>query len=83
MRRTLRRVGRSLVMTVPRAFVEQNGLHAGSEVTLHLAGEQMTVRVPVKRRYKLTDLLAEMPDGPVPRLEGWDEMPSVGLERLP
>jgi hypothetical protein len=30
-------------------------------------------------RYKLTDLMAEMPQG-LPRVEGWDEMHSVGLE---
>ncbi len=30
-------------------------------------------------RYKLANLMAEMPQG-LPRVEGWDEMPSVGLE---
>lgn len=29
--------------------------------------------------YELADLMAEMPRG-LPRVEGWDEMPSVGLE---
>jgi len=27
----------------------------------------------------LADLMAEMPDG-LPRVEGWDDMPTVGLE---
>jgi antitoxin ChpS len=39
----------------------------------------MTVEAPTKPRYKLADLMAEMPQG-LPSVEGWDEMPSVGLE---
>lgn len=76
---TLRRAGGSLVMTVPKAFIEQNGLNDGSQVELHLSGKKMTVEAPTRPRYKLVDLMAEMPDG-LPRVEGWDEMPSVGLE---
>ena len=79
MLQSLRRAGGSLVMTVPSAFVEQNALFNGSQVELHLAGETMTIRAPTKPRYKLADLMAEMPDG-LPRVEGWEEMPTVGLE---
>lgn len=39
----------------------------------------MIVEVLIHPRYKLADLMAEMPEG-LPRVEGWDEMPSVGLE---
>lgn len=79
MRQTLRKAGGSLVMTVPRAFVDQNGLGEGSQVELRLAGRKLTVEAPTRPRYKLADLLAEMPQD-LPRVEGWDEMPSVGLE---
>jgi len=79
MLQTLRKAGGSLVMTVPRVFVEQNGLNDGSQVELHLSGKKMTVEVPSKPRYKLAQLMAEMPEG-LPRVEGWDEMPSAGLE---
>jgi antitoxin ChpS len=80
MLQTLRRAGDSLVMTVPKAFVVQNGLGEGSQVELHLLGKKMTVEAPTRpRRYKLADLMAEMPQGQ-PRVEGWDEMHSVGLE---
>ena len=79
MLQTLRKAGGSLVMTVPKAFVDQNGLSEGSQVELHLVGKRMTVEAPTKRRYKLADLMAEMPQG-LPSVEGWDEMPSVGLE---
>jgi len=48
-------------------------------VELHLLGNKMTVEAPTRPRYKLADLMAEMPQG-LPRVEGWDEMPSLGLE---
>ena len=76
---TLRKAGGSLVMTVPKVFIEQNGLSEGSRVELHFQGKKMTVEAPIRPRYKLTDLMAEMPEG-LPRAEGWEEMPSVGLE---
>lgn len=79
MLQTLRKAGGSLVMTVPKAFVEQNGLGEGSQVELHLSGRKMTVEAATRPRRKLADLMAEMPDG-LPRVEGWDDMPSVGLE---
>ncbi|MDP2788073.1 MAG: AbrB/MazE/SpoVT family DNA-binding domain-containing protein [Pseudomonadota bacterium] len=79
MLQTLRKAGGSLVMTVPKAFIDQNCLSEGSQVELHLLGKRMSVEAPTRPRYKLADLMAEMPDG-LPRVEGWDEMSSVGLE---
>lgn len=79
MLQSLRRAGGSLVMTVPKAFIEQNDLSDGSQVELRLTGNTMTVEAPSRPRYKLADLMAEMPDG-LPRVEGWEEMPAVGLE---
>jgi len=81
MLQTLRRAGGSLVMTVPKAFIEQNQLQEGSQVDLLLEGARMTVSASRKRRYKLEDLLAEMP-GELPRVEGWDAMRRVGKEVL-
>ena len=78
MLQTLRRAGGSLVMTVPKAFIEQNHLQDGSQVDLLLEGARMTVSA-LKRRYRLEDLLAEMP-GKLPRVEGWDDMRPVGKE---
>lgn len=79
MLQSLRRAGGSLVMTIPKAFIEQNGLLDGSQVELNLAGKTMTVEATPKLRYKLADLMAEMPDG-LPRVDGWEETPDVGLE---
>ena len=79
MLQTLRKAGGSLVMTVPKAFIDQNGLGEGSQVELYLLGKRMTVEAPTRPRYKLADLMTEMPEG-LPRVEGWDELASVGLE---
>lgn len=76
---TLRRAGDSLVMTVPKAFVEQNGLREGSQVELHFAGRRLTLEALRRRRYTSVGLLAEMPEG-LPPVEGWDEMSPVGRE---
>lgn len=80
MLQTLRKAGGSLVMTVPKAFIDQNSLGDGSKVELQLEGSKMTVEAKNRPRYKLDDLMAEMPDG-LPRVEGWDTMPAVGLEK--
>lgn len=80
MLQTLRRVGDSLVVTVPKDFIEQYHLKEGSQVELSLEEHRMTIAMPTRRRYKLEDLLAEIPAGKLPKVEGWDEMPPVGKE---
>ncbi|MDR3212970.1 MAG: AbrB/MazE/SpoVT family DNA-binding domain-containing protein [Azoarcus sp.] len=80
MLQALRRSGGSLVMTIPKSFIEQNGLSDGSKVALRLSGSTLTVEATQRPRYNLTDLMAEMPEG-YPRLEDWENMPAVGLER--
>jgi antitoxin ChpS len=81
MQQTLRRAGGSLVMTVPKAFIEQNQLKEGSQVELFVEGDQMKITAPRKPQYDLKTLLDEMPDG-LPMVEGWDAMPAVGKEAL-
>lgn len=80
MRQTLRREGDAIVMTVPEVFIEQNQLHEGSSVELSMTGQQLTVTVGARNRYKLDVLLAEMPEEKLPSAPGWDEMESVGTE---
>ena len=80
MLQTLRKAGGSLVMTIPKTFIEQNGLSDGSKVELRLSGKKLMVEAPAKPRYKLADLMAEMP-ARLPKVKGWDEMPSVGREQ--
>lgn len=68
-----------MIMTVPKAFIDQNGLSDGSQVELHLVGNTMTVEAPTKPRFRLSELMAEMPEG-LPMVEGWDDTPAAGLE---
>jgi antitoxin ChpS len=81
MQSTLRRSGGSLVMTVPKAFIDQNHLQDGSKVELMVEGERLTIQVNRKSKYDLKALLAEMPKA-FPRVSGWDETASVGEELL-
>lgn len=83
MLQSLRRAGGSLVMTVPKAFIEQNNLHEGSKVNLHLAGEQLTITAPSpnRKQYKIADLMAEMSHD-LPRVSGWDDLQAVGKEAI-
>lgn len=37
---------------------------------------------PERPRYRLADLMEGIPDEPLPRLQDWEDAPSVGLERL-
>lgn len=78
MLQTLRRVGDSLVVTVPKDLIEQYHLKEGSQVELSLEGHRMTIAMPTRRHYILEDLLAEMHAGSLPKIEGWDETPPVG-----
>lgn len=71
MLQTLRRVGDSLVVSVPKAFVEQNRLYNGSQVELSLDGCCVKIEAPNKRRYKLEELLTEMSEDKLPEVEGW------------
>ncbi len=81
MLQTLRRAGGSLVMTVPKTFIEQNQLQEGSQVDLCISGAQMTVSAPRRLHYKLEDLMREMP-AQFPLVEEWDAMQPVGKEIL-
>lgn len=80
MMQSLRRSGGSLVMTIPKAFIEQNHLNDGSSVELVLSGNKLTIEAKQKPKYQLADLMAEMPSD-LPMLEGWDNSQAIGLER--
>jgi antitoxin ChpS len=89
MQLTLRRAGGSLVMTVPKAYIDQNHLHEGSKVDLMVEGERLTIQVARKPKYDLKTLLAEMPtqllaEMPTqfPVVAGWDTLTPVGEELL-
>lgn len=79
---SLQRNGDQWFVVVPDEFVQQHELREGDPVHLLAHGQPETLITKEKpaRKYSLDELLAEMPKE-VPLVEGWDEMPSVGLER--
>jgi antitoxin ChpS len=70
MQSTLRRSGGSLMMTLPKAFTDQNHLQDSSKVELIVDGERLTIYATHKPKYDLKILLAEMPKV-LPRVPGW------------
>ena len=75
----LRRSGGSLVMTVPKAYVDKNQLQDGSTVDLTLDGDRLIMSTHRKPKYTLSELLAQMPEG-FPIEEVWSDMSPVGKE---
>ena len=66
-------------MTVPQPYVEQNHLEAGARLAVEIMGKELCLR-PLRARRRLADLLAATPNG-LHRVDGWDELPSVGTEQ--
>jgi hypothetical protein len=52
----------------------------GSQDERDISARKMTVRATGQPRYKLADLMEEMPDE-FPLVENWDAMSSVGHEK--
>lgn len=74
----IRKSGGSLIMTIPTAYAEQNGLDAGSCVSVNIHGRALKVK-PMRKRKTLAELLAATPSTAT-RVENWDDMQPVGAE---
>lgn len=75
---TLRKSGGSVIMAIPKTYVVQNHLDAGSKLVFEIAGDELRLK-PAKARKSLAELLAATPAG-LQRADGWDEMPAAGDE---
>jgi len=78
MRLKIQKWGHSAAIRLPSAMLTQVGAKVGDTLNADVSANALTLRV-AKPRYKLADLLAEMP-AKTPRLERWDDMPPVGRE---
>ena len=56
---TLRKLGGSVILTLPVAWLRQVGLTAGSEVGLHIDDNKLIVEPASKPVYSLSDLVDE------------------------
>ncbi len=80
---TLRKVGGSVMMTVPPNLLEQLHLQAGSTVGVEMDGNCLIVK-PTRPRYTVEELLADY-DASFPLTaeeREWLDAPAVGRELL-
>jgi antitoxin component of MazEF toxin-antitoxin module len=76
---TLRAIGGSVTVTLPRPMLRQMGLEAGHEVEITSDGQSLTL-APVRKRYSLAQMLKGMRQGDMPTAKGWDAEPPAGRE---
>ena len=79
---TLRTIGGSVVMAIPKHLLELVHLQAGSRVDMEVRQGRLIVVPQKKKRYKLADLLAQcQPALPITSEEQeWLDTPALGLE---
>ncbi|HEY9756343.1 MAG TPA: AbrB/MazE/SpoVT family DNA-binding domain-containing protein [Oculatellaceae cyanobacterium] len=80
----LRKVGGSVMLSVPPAILEQLHLQAGSTVTISLEGGKLIIESSPKPRYTLAELL-DSSDYSLSEHESereWVESASVGRELI-
>ena len=79
---TLRTVGGSVVMAIPKRLLEMVHLQAGSQVDIDVRNGRLIVAPQPRRRYKLSELIARC-DASLPITTGeraWLNAPPAGLE---
>jgi len=59
---TLRALGGSIAVTLPRQLLKNMGLAAGSQVEINADGERLTI-TPKRTKYTLDELLANCGEG--------------------
>ena len=82
---TLRAVGNSVAVVIPKQWLTLLGLSAGVQVELNLDGDRLTLQPKAKRtrnQYQLADLLAKCDQSaPLPpAMQEWDNAPAKGNE---
>ena len=80
---TLRTVGGSVVMALPKRLLELVDLQAGSKVNIDVREGQIIIAPLQRKKYTLAELLAQCdPSQPITAQEQeWMDMPAVGLEK--
>jgi len=80
----LRKVGGSVMLTVPPAILDQLQLKAGAIVGLAVDGERLVMQPRPRRRYTLEELLAasDYSQPRTPEEQEWLEAPPTGRELL-
>ena len=81
---TLRKVGGSIMMTLPPAILDLLRLQAGATVALAVDGERLIVESPRMPHYTLDELLAQCDPNVPPSQEDreWLDSAAMGRELL-
>lgn len=81
---TLRSVGGSVVMAIPKRILELVHLQSGSQVTIDVQNGKLIIEPTKKPKYTLSELIAQCDlSQPVSADEQeWMNAPSVGAEEL-
>ena len=81
---TLRSVGGSVMIAIPKAMLEGLGLAANAKVGLRVDRGRLVVEPRPRPKYSLAQLLAECDlDAPMSEEEReWDRLPEAGREAL-
>lgn len=82
---TLRNVGNSVAVVIPKQWLAVLGLEAGVEVELTLEGQRLTLQAKkptTRKKYTLNELLQQCDNhAPLPdELKDWESMKPVGNE---
>ncbi len=76
---TLRAIGGSVTVTLPRQFLRSLGLEAGAQVAVTMEDGRLVLS-PTRPHYTLAELTRGMKPGDMPTAQGWDTMPPAGQE---
>jgi antitoxin ChpS len=81
---TIRKVGGSLMVALPKAAAERLGLRDRQRIAFEIKKGRIVLdpQAYVRPKYKLSDLLAECdPNAPIPaEAQEWLDTPNVGAE---
>lgn len=79
---TLRSIGGSVVMAIPKGLLELVHLQSGSKVDIDVRDGRLVIEPKVKPRYTLAELMAQCDlSQPLSREESeWLDAPAVGAE---
>ncbi|CAN5243827.1 MazE family transcriptional regulator [soil metagenome] len=78
----LRKVGGSIMLSVPPALLEMLHLQAGATVGISVDGERLIIEPHPRPRYTLAELLAtsDYSQSQLPEEREWVDAPTVGRE---
>lgn len=82
---TLRTVGGSVMMAVPKSILEELGLSANEKVSLRIEGDHLVVEPRRRPKYTLDELLAQCDAGTEPaevEASEWDRADAFGREEI-